>query len=104
MESKVMFEPIADKVIIKALDANETTSGGVILPDIAQEDSQIGEVIAVGPGAVMIDGTYCNMQTKEGDIIMFPKFGAKKMEHEGEDFLIIKENEILTILKEKKNG
>jgi len=53
-----MFEPIADKIIVKALDANDTTEGGVILPDIAQEDTMEAEVVAVGPGAIMIDGTY----------------------------------------------
>tara|TARA_A100001201_G_scaffold118968_1_gene102535 strand:+ start:1832 stop:2131 length:300 start_codon:yes stop_codon:yes gene_type:complete len=98
-----MFEPIADKIIIKSLDVNETTQGGVILPDIAQEDSQRGEVVAVGPGAVMIDGSYCNMQTKPGDIVVYPKFGAKKLDHEGDEYLIIKENEVLTILKENDN-
>ena len=99
-----MFEPVADKVIIKALDANEKTEGGVILPDIAQDDSVLAEVVAVGPGAIMIDGSYCNMQTKPGDIVVYPKFGAKKLEYRGEDYLILKENEILTILTEETNN
>ena len=99
-----MFEPIADKIILKADDAAGTTEGGVILPDIAQEDTMQAEVVAVGPGAVMIDGSYCKMQTKPGDIVVYPKFGAKKLEYKGDEYLILKENEVLTILtKETSN-
>tara|TARA_R110001583_G_scaffold13766_1_gene58652 strand:- start:29514 stop:29816 length:303 start_codon:yes stop_codon:yes gene_type:complete len=99
-----MFEPIADKIIVKALDANETTEGGVILPDIAQEDTMRAEVVAVGPGAIMIDGKYCNMQTKPGDIVVYPKFGAKKVEYRGDEYLILKENDVLTILTEEETN
>ena len=96
-----MFEPIADKIIVKALDANDTTDDGVIIPDIAQDDTMQAEVISVGPGAIMIDGSYCNMQTKPGDIVVYPKFGAKKLEYKGDEYLILKENEVLTILTEE---
>ena len=96
-----MFEPIADKIIVKATDANDTSEGGVILPDIAQGDTMQAEVISVGPGAIMIDGSYCNMQTKPGDIVVYPKFGAKKLEYKGDEYLILKENEVLTILTEE---
>ena len=99
-----MFEPIADKIIVKATDANDTTDGGVILPDIAQEDTMQAEVISVGPGAVMIDGSYSVMQTKPGDIVVYPKFGAKKLEYRGDEYLILKENEVLTILTKEKNN
>ena len=99
-----MFEPIADKIIVKATDANETTEGGVILPDIAQEDTMQAQVVAVGPGAIMIDGTYCKMQTKPGDIVVYPKFGAKKLDYNGDEYLILKENDVLTILTEEKTN
>ncbi len=98
-----MFEPVADKVIVKATEASTQTDGGVILPDIAQEDTMQAEVVAVGPGAIMIDGKYCKMQTKPGDIIVYPKLVAKKLDYNGEEYLIMKENDILTILKEKNN-
>ena len=104
MESKVMFEPVADKIVVKSLGSNERTDGGVILPDIAQEDSTRGEVIAVGPGAIMLDGKYCKMQTSPGDIVVYPKFGAKKIDYRGEEYLILKENDILTILTEETNN
>ena len=99
-----MFEPIADKIIVKSTDTNDTTEGGVILPDIAQEDTMQAKVIAVGPGAIMIDGTYCKMQTKPGDIVVYPKFGAKKLDYNGDEYLILKENDVLTILTEEKNN
>ena len=99
-----MFEPIADKIIVKATDTNDTTEGGVILLDIAQEDTMQAKVIAVGPGAIMIDGTYCKMQTKPGDIVVYPKFGAKKLDYNGDEYLILKENDVLTILTEEKNN
>ena len=99
-----MFEPVAEKVILKELDGASMSEGGVIIPDTSQEGTNLGEVIAVGPGAIMLDGKYCKMQTKPGDIVVYPKFGAKKLEYKGEDYLIIKENEILTILTEEKNN
>ena len=99
-----MFEPIADKIIIKETNAEGVTDGGVIMPDTSQEATMIAEVISVGPGAIMIDGSYCKMQTKPGDIVVYPKFGAKKLEYKGDEYLIIKENEILTILTEESNN
>ena len=73
------------------------------MPDIAQEESSRGEVVAVGPGAIMLDGSYCKMQTKPGDIVVYPKFGAKKIEYKGDEYLVLKENDILTILTEETN-
>ena len=99
-----MFEPVADKVIVKAQDANDTTDGGVILPDIAQEDTWRGEVVAVGPGAILLDGKYTPMQVKVGDIVIYPKMGTKKVEYKNEEYLIMKENDILTILTEENNN
>ena len=99
-----MFEPVADKVIVKAQDANDTTDGGVILPDIAQEDTWRGEVVAVGPGAILLDGKYTPMQVKVGDIVIYPKMGTKKVEYKNEEYLIMKENDILTILTVENNN
>ena len=99
-----MFEPIGDKIIVKVIDGNDTTDGGVILPDIAQEDTMRATVIAVGPGAIMLDGSYCNMQTKIGDVVVYPKMGAKKVQYKDEEYLIIKENDVLTILTEEKGN
>ena len=99
-----MFEPVGDKIVVKSLASNEQTDGGVILPDIAQEESTRGEVIAVGPGAIMLDGSYSKMQTSPGDIVVYPKFGAKKIDYKGDEYLVLKENDILTILTEETNN
>ena len=99
-----MFEPIGDKIVVKVIDGNDTTDGGVILPDIAQEDTMRATVVAVGPGAVLLDGSYCKMQTKEGDVVVYPKMGAKKIQYNDEEYLVLKENDILTILTQEKNG
>ena len=97
-----MFEPIGDKIIVKVIDGNDTTDGGVILPDIAQEDTMRATVVAVGPGAIMLDSKYCNMQTKIGDIVIYPKMGAKKIQYKDEEYLSLKENDVITILTEEK--
>ena len=93
-----MFEPIGDKIIVKVIDGNDTTDGGVILPDIAQEDTMRATVVAVGPGAIMLDGSYCKMQTKAGDIVIYPKMASKKVQYESEEYLALKENDVITIL------
>ena len=94
-----MFKPIGDKIVAKALDNNnEQTSGGVILPDIAQEETMQAEVIAIGKGILLLDGKYAKPHCKVGDIIVYPKLGAKKMDYKGNDYIVLKENDILTIL------
>ena len=95
-----MLYPIGDKVVIKRLDEGDVTSGGVILPDTTQEALIKGEVMAVGPGQMLIAGTRGNMQCKVGDTVVFQKHGAKKIELDGEDFLVIREPDLETIIGE----
>ena len=92
--SKINITPLADRVIIKQAAAETTTASGIIIPDTAQEKPQKGSVIAVGKG------TKDNPITvKPGDIVLYGKYGGTELKHEGEDFLIIKESDILAILK-----
>lgn len=95
-----MLYPIGDKVAIKKLDPEDVTSGGVILPDTTQEGTVRGEVIAVGPGLMLISGTRGEMQCKVGDIVILPKHGAKKLELKGEEILLIREADLETIIGE----
>ena len=95
-----MLYPIGDKVAIKKLDPEDVTSGGVILPDTTQEGTVRGEVIAVGPGLMLISGTMGEMQCKVGDIVILPKHGAKKLELKGEEILLIREADLETIIGE----
>jgi chaperonin GroES len=94
--------PIEDRVVCKPVDAADMTSGGVILPDMNQEGSIIAKVIAVGPGRpCLFNGDkVVAMVTKVDDLIALPKFGAQKIEVDGEECLVVKENEILTIMEE----
>jgi|TARA_R100000458_G_C8173541_1_gene173136 chaperonin GroES len=95
-----MFNPIADKVVIKKIENEGQTSGGVIIPDTTQEGSRHAEVIAVGPGRWLDNGTRTTMQVKPGDKVIYPKVG-NVCEVEGEEYYIVREIDILTILENK---
>ena len=95
-----MFRPIADKVVIKKIENEGPTSGGVIIPDTTQEGSRHAEVIAVGPGRWLDNGNRAEMQVKVGDKIVYPKTG-NIVEVEGEEYYIVREVDILTILENK---
>ena len=88
------FKPINDRVVVKPAPADEKTKGGIIIPDTAKEKPQRGEVIAVGPGK---DGN--KMTVKKGDTILYGKYEGQELAYEGEDYLIMREDDILVILK-----
>ncbi|MEI6408474.1 MAG: co-chaperone GroES [Bacteroidota bacterium] len=87
------MKPIADRVIVKTAPADEKTKGGIIIPDTAKEKPQRGEVIAVGPGK---DGNLMTVQV--GDIVLYGKYSGQEISYEGQDYLIMREEEILVIL------
>tara|TARA_B100000287_G_C20644260_1_gene784562 strand:- start:644 stop:940 length:297 start_codon:yes stop_codon:yes gene_type:complete len=91
-------EPIAGKILLKKLSYDKT-SGGVIMPDIAQEGSQEAEVVAVGPAVITQSGKELPVQSSVGDRVLYPKFGAKAVDIEGEEYLIISESELYLIFK-----
>ncbi len=93
-----MLYPISDKVVIKKTDADEVTSGGVIMPDTTQEAVITGEVVAVGPGQLLLSGSRGHMQCKVGDTVVFLKHSARKTEIEGDEYLIIREPDLETII------
>ncbi len=95
-----MFLPIEDNVVIQQVTDTGQTAGGVIIPDTTQEGTLQGDVIAVGPGRNLENGDRTHMQCKVGDIVVYPKYGAKEVEIDGEDYLIIKEKDLLTILEQ----
>ena len=97
--SEQKFRPVLDKIVIKPQDRQSTSTGGVILPESAQDEATIGEVIAAGPGYMdFTTGKINPLQTKVGDIVLFPKFGMLKFEYDGDAYVIGKENDILTII------
>lgn len=92
------LKPLADRVIVKALDAEETTKGGIVLPDTAKEKPQEGEIVAVGTGKRLDDGSVQSLEVKKGDRILYGKYsGTEITTKEGKEFLIMKEEDILAI-------
>ena len=89
--------PLHDRVLIKRIGSSETTEGGIIIPDTAQERPQEGEVVAVGKGRILSDGSVKPVNVKVKDKILFGKYGGAEIVIGGEDYLILKEDEILAI-------
>ena len=90
--------PLGDKIVLKQLEAEETTKSGIILTGTAQEKPQEAEVIAVGPGG-MVDGKEVVMQVKEGQKVIYSKYAGTDVELEGEKYIIVKQNDILAIVE-----
>ena len=90
--------PLGENIVIKRLDAEETTSGGIVLPDSAREKPQQGRVLSVGDGRLLPDGSRATHQVSEGDRILFPKYCGTEVEIDGEDLLIMTEREILAVV------
>ena len=89
--------PLADRVVVRPQDAEETTSGGLIIPDTAKEKPQKGTVISVGPGKVE-NGTKIDMTVKAGDTVLYGKYAGTEVAIDGEDLLIMRESDILGIV------
>jgi chaperonin GroES len=93
------IKPLHDRVIVKRIDEGEQVRGGIIIPDTAKEKPQEGEVIAIGEGKYRDDGTRQALDVKTGDRVLFGKFGGSEIKLDGEELLIIREDEILGIIK-----
>ena len=91
--AKISIKPLADRVVVKAAEAEETTTGGIIIPDTAKEKPQKGTVMAVGPGK-KDEPT----QVKEGDAVLYGKYSGTEITIDGEDYLIMRESDILAIV------
>ena len=93
------FRPLHDRVVVKRLESDTKTKGGIIIPDTAKEKPQEGEVIAAGPGARDESGKIVALDVKAGDRILFGKWSGTEVKIEGEDFLIMKESDIMGIIE-----
>jgi chaperonin GroES len=91
-------KPLADRVIIRALEAEEKTAGGIIIPDNAKEKPQKGEVIAVGPGKVADNGQKIEMALKKGDKVLYGKYTGTEVTIDNKDYLIMRESDILAVI------
>jgi len=96
--AKTKFRPLHDRVVVKRIEADEKTKGGIIIPDTAKEKPQEGEVIAAGPGARDESGKVQPLDVKEGDRVLFGKWSGSEVRIDGEDLLIMKESDIMGVL------
>ena len=92
------FRPLHDRVLIRRVEAEEKTSGGIIIPDTAKEKPMEGEVVAVGPGARGEDGKIQPMDVKAGDRVLFGKWSGTEVKLDGEDLIIMKESDIMGVI------
>src|SRR4029078_11080664 len=94
--------PLHDRIIVQRLEEGEQKMGGIIIPDTAKEKPQQGKVYAVGAGKVKDDGTRQPLDVKDGDTILFGKYSGQEIKIDGEDYLIMREDEVLAVLDSKK--
>jgi chaperonin GroES len=91
----VNIRPLDDRVVVKPLDAEEVTAGGIVLPDTAKEKPQTGEIVAVGPGKRLDDGERAGLAVKVGDHVIYGKYSGTEIKVEGEELKILRESDIL---------
>ena len=96
--AKVKIKPLGDRVLVKPMEAEERTKGGIILPDTAKEKPVMGEIIAVGPGKRSDDGKLVPMELSVGDKILYGKYSGTEIAFDGEEYLIMRESDIFGII------
>jgi chaperonin GroES len=92
------FRPLHDRVLVRRLDAEEKTTGGIIIPDTAKEKPQQGEIIATGPGGRNEQGQLVQLDVKPGDVVLFGKWSGTEVKINSEEFLIMKESDLLGVI------
>lgn len=94
------IQPLADRILVKPLEAEEKTKGGIVLPDTAKEKPQEGQVLAVGKGKILDNGNVQALEVKEGDRVLYGKYSGSEIQtKDGEDVLIMREEDVLAIIK-----
>jgi len=97
--AKLNIKPLGDKVIVKRVEAEERTAGGIVLPDTAKEKPQRGKVVATGPGKMLDSGNRGAMSVKKKDVVLYGKYGGTDVEVDGTEYKILRESEILGIVE-----
>src|SRR5262245_27124451 len=92
------LKPLADRIIIKALEAEEKTAGGIVLPDTAKEKPQQGEVVAVGPGKVLDNGRTVPMEVKVGDRVYYGKYSGTEVKLSGQELVVLRQDDVLGVV------
>ncbi len=92
------IKPLGERVVVKALESEEKTKSGIVLPDTAKEKPQKGTVVAVGPGKVLDNGQKLPLEVKVGDKVLFAKYAGTEVKVDEEEYMVLKENDILAII------
>jgi chaperonin GroES len=100
----VKLQPLGDRLVVKPMEGEEKTKGGIILPDTAKEKPQEGKVLAVGPGRLTEDGKRIAMEVKVGDVVLYVKYGGTEIKIEGEELMVLRESDILAKKVRKERG
>jgi len=93
------LKPLGDRVLVKRLEQEEVTKGGIIIPDSAKEKPMKGEIIAAGPGKIGDDGKHQKMNVSKGDLVLFNKYAGTEIKVDDEDFLVMREDDILAVIE-----
>lgn len=96
------LKPLGDRIVVKLIEELERTKGGIVLPDTAKEKPQEAEVVAVGPGARNEDGERISMDVKVGDRVVFAKYSGTEFKQDDEDYLILRESDILAVVERER--
>lgn len=94
----VAIKPLEDRIVIKQVEAEQTTASGLVIPDSAKEKPQEGEVVAVGPGRVSDNGTRIPLDVAVGDVVIYSKFGGTEVKHGGDEYLVLSARDILAVV------
>ena len=92
-------KPLGDKILVKRLEAQEVTKGGIVLPDTAKEKPKEGKVIEIGPGKVLDDGSRGKLQVKKGDRILFTSYAGTEIKIDSEEYLVMSEDDVLAVVE-----
>jgi chaperonin GroES len=98
MATMTAIKPLGDRVVVKRLEEETKTKGGIVLPDTAKEKPQKGKVIAVGSGRVLDNGNKVALEVKEGDTVVFAKYGGTELELDGQEYIILSERDLLAVM------
>ena len=97
--TKVVLKPLEDRIVVKPLEAEQTTASGLVIPDTAKEKPQEGEVLAVGPGRVDDSGKRIPLDVSVGDKVLYSKYGGTEVKYSGEEYLVLSARDVLAIIE-----
>jgi chaperonin GroES len=95
----VSIKPLEDRIVVQTLEAEETTPFGLVIPDTAKEKPQEGKVVAVGPGRIDDNGNRVTLDIKEGDVVLYSKYGGTEVKYSGEEYLVLSARDVLAIIE-----